>query len=86
VISKTRRGFWDRFARLPVPIQKLAITRFQRWRKEPFHPSLQFKELRPALWSVRINDNYRALALRESDLIVWFWIGTHSEYDRLITS
>jgi hypothetical protein len=54
------------------------------WLENPFHPSLSFKELAPDLWSVRINRQYRALARRKSDLVVWFWIGTHAEYDRLL--
>ena len=36
------------------------------------------------VWSVRINQNYRALGRRKGALIVWFWIGTHAEYDRLV--
>ncbi len=84
MISKARRSFWDKFAALPTPIQQIATSKFQIWRQEPFHPSIQFKEIRQSLWSIRINDNYRALGLREGDLIVWFWIGTHAEYDRLI--
>lgn len=82
--SRTRRSFWTQFAALPAPIQQAARAKFSIWREEPFHPALQFKELRPALWSVRINDNFRALAYREGELVVWFWIGTHAEYERLI--
>jgi len=33
---------------------------------------------------VRIHQEYRALARRRGDLIVWFWIGTHQQYERLI--
>mgnify|MGYP001553911487 CR=1 FL=1 len=84
MISKARRSFWARFAALPLPIQQIATSKFRIWREEPFHPSIQFKEIRESLWSVRINDNYRTLCLREGDLVVWFWIGTHTEYDRLI--
>jgi len=62
----------------------LARVKFSLWREEPFHTSLQFKETRPGLWSVRINDQYRALARRKDDLVVWFWIGIHAEYDRLM--
>jgi hypothetical protein len=86
VISKTRRSFWEHFARLPAPIQELAREKFDIWHAEPFHPSLHFKELRPGLWSARVNSNYRALARRSGDLITWFWIGTHAEYDRLVQS
>ena len=65
-------------------MRSAAKEKYKLWRSEPFHPSLHFKELRPGLWSVRITSNYRALALRDNDVVVWFWIGTHAEYDRLI--
>ena len=82
--SQARRSFWETFFLLPGPIQDIAKIKYALWREEPFHPSLHFKELRPGLWSVRINDNYRALAYRQKELVAWFWIGTHGEYDRLI--
>ena len=28
---------------------------------------------------------YRALAVKEDDNFVWFWIGSHPEYDRLLS-
>jgi hypothetical protein len=31
---------------------------------------------------VRIGDHYRALGLREGDIVSWFWIGTHEQYNR----
>jgi hypothetical protein len=84
VISKAKRSFWECFGTLPQHIQANARAKFDLWKTEPFHSSLQFKELRPSLWSVRINDNYRALAWRKGELVIWFWIGVHGEYDRII--
>jgi hypothetical protein len=84
VISKARRAFWQFVYALPPAIQELARAKFVLWQNEPFHPSLHFKELRPTLWSVRINDNYRALAVRKANIVAWFWIGTHAEYDNII--
>jgi hypothetical protein len=54
--------------------------------ENPGHGSLHFKELEghEALWSARVGRQYRALARRKGDLVVWVWIGHHSEYDRLI--
>jgi hypothetical protein len=69
---------------LPTDLQQQARAKYALWRREPFHPSLHFKELYENLWSVRVTLNCRALARRRGDLIVWFWIGTHAEYDRLI--
>ena len=79
--SKTDPRFWKHFDALPADIQVLARQRFRLWQKHPFHPSLHFKELRPQLWSVRINQKYRVLAWQQDDLIIWFWIGTHNAYD-----
>jgi hypothetical protein len=28
--------------------------------------------------------SYRALAVDAQENVVWFWIGTHAEYDRLV--
>jgi hypothetical protein len=39
-------------------------------------------EFDPRAWSVRVTLNYRAVALREKDSWVWFWIGTHRDFDR----
>jgi len=36
------------------------------------------------IYSVRIGLGYRALAVMKSGRIVWYWIGSHSEYDRLV--
>jgi hypothetical protein len=53
--------------------------------QNPFHPSLHFKHLDPVrgIWSVRVGIGYRALGIREADKITWFWIGSHSDYDKL---
>ena len=57
------------------------------WRADPFHPSLQFKEVKPEIWSARVTGSYRTLGRRRRDepgLILWFWIGTHGDYDKLL--
>ena len=84
MIDKTDPAFWLAFARLPRDVQDAARQKHRLWLENPFHPSLHFKELAPGLWSARINKQYRALGRRRADLVVWFWIGTHAEYDRLI--
>lgn len=86
MISRTTKTFWERLDRLPSALQKLARKQFKLWKKHPFHPSLHFKEVVPNLWSVRVNVQYRALARRKGDLIVWFWIGNHEEYEKLIAN
>jgi len=33
---------------------------------------------------VRVGLHYRALAVEHEDSIVWFWVGPHAPYNRLI--
>lgn len=77
--------FWKHYARLPVEVQRLADKNFELLKANQNHPSLDFKKVgrNRQLWSVRVGDHYRALGLDKSEETVWFWIGTHAEYDRL---
>lgn len=86
MISKATSQFWQHYAELPVDIQRLADKAYAIWSRDPSHGSLYFKKLagHDALWSVRIGRQYRALARRRGNLVVWVWIGHHSEYDRLV--
>jgi hypothetical protein len=84
VISRAHRRFWDCFNKLPAKVQTVAREKYRLWQGDPFHPPLQFKPLLADVWSVRIGQNYRALARRHDDMAVWFWIGTHEEYNKLI--
>ena len=84
--SRTHRRFWHEFNRLPAHVQCLAREKFQLWLRDPFHPSMQFKPLVGNVWSVRIGDHYRAVAQKHGDLVVWFWIGTHEDYNNFVRS
>ena len=75
--------FWTLYDHLPVEVQALADKQFALFSKDPFHPSLRFKQVGP-LWSVRVSYSYRALAVKNGDELTWFWIGTHSDYDKLL--
>jgi hypothetical protein len=81
VIGKTQRRFWKHFDALPPGVQKLAREKYALWKRDPRHPSLHFEERRNGICVVRIGDHDRALGLREGDVIGWFWIGTHEEYN-----
>jgi hypothetical protein len=69
---------------LPIEIRKLADKNFQLLKNDAAHPSLQFKKV-GKLWSARVGSDYRALATRIEGGFLWVWIGTHVEYDRLIS-
>lgn len=76
--------FWRHYERLPEHVRSLADKNFLLLKGDPHHPSLHFKRLKASLWSVRVGRGYRALGTEEGDTVVWFWIGSHADYDDLI--
>jgi hypothetical protein len=84
--SSTSKRFWKCYERLPERLRRLARKNFVLWKLNPGHPSLQFKEVSPQLWSARVGLDYRALAAFDGTTYVWFWIGNHDEYLDLIAS
>ena len=75
--------FRDCYAQLPLPAGQLADDCFELLKKNPHHPSLHLKTV-GKYKSVRVGLHHRALAVRIPDGLLWFWIGTHADYDRLL--
>jgi hypothetical protein len=82
--SHTSKRFRDTYDKLPISIQQKALAQFERWKHDPFHASLHFYCVRDNLWSVRVDDNYRALGIMDGDAVTWLWIGPHTGYDHRI--
>jgi hypothetical protein len=84
--SKVTSRFWSLLEKLPAEVRKSAFTAYRTFKRNPYHPSLQFKRVSPSdtLYSVRIGLHYRALAMLDNDELTWFWIGSHADYDKLI--
>jgi hypothetical protein len=85
--SHTTKEFWNLFDALLKDIQGQAVKAYDAWNNNPNHPSLHFKSIHSTepLYSVRISRGYRALGLKGGNTITWFWIGSHSEYEKLIS-
>jgi hypothetical protein len=66
-----------------MTVRKRADTAFQLLKADPHHPSLHLKRV-GRFWSVRAGLHHRAVAVEASDGLLWFWIGTHAEYDKLL--
>lgn len=76
--------FWACFNRLPPQVQKIARKNFALWQQDPTLKSLGFKRIKDDLWSVRAGSGFRALATFDGGGYLWFWIGAHDEYERLL--
>jgi hypothetical protein len=83
--SSTTPEFWKAYAALSLDMKQQAQKAYKLWQENPSHPSLHFKKVGKNLWSARITDGYRALALKKGDDYYWFWIGSHQDYDALLS-
>ena len=83
--SLTRPSFWRCYAALDVTAKEAARRGYRLFVENPMHPSLRFKKLGgyEQIWSVRVNEQYRAVGERRGENIWWVWIGTHNEFDQL---
>jgi hypothetical protein len=75
--------FWRCHRELPQEVRQLADRNYKLLKADPSHRSLQFKQV-GQFWSVRVGLRYRALAVEAGSDLVWFWIGSHAEYDKLV--
>ncbi len=78
--------FHPYFSPLPPPIQQLARKNYKLWKSDPSHPSLKFKRIgkKTEAYSIRIGLDWRVVGVKSDDTIIWFWIGSHADYDRLL--
>ena len=85
--SRRTTRFRSLFEQLPGEVQQSARRAYVLFQRDPAHPSLQFKRLRAdrQTYSIRVGLGYRALGIRLDEALVWYWIGPHAEYDRLIS-
>ena len=83
--SRTTKRFRAALQDLPHGVRDQARSAYRQFQADPYHPSLRFKKVHPTkpIFAVRISRDYRALGVRRNDSMIWFWIGSHAEYDQL---
>ena len=74
------------YASLPEDVQMRAKRAYQLFQRNPSHPGLNFKkaDYQNDIYSARVGLGYRAVGQMDGEDIVWFWIGPHGEYDKLL--
>jgi hypothetical protein len=85
--SHTTARFRKAFQELPKNIQNRARKSYRLWKQNPYHKSLHFKQIHKhrQIHSVRVALGWRAVGVKKGDHMIWFWIGSHAEYDKLIS-
>ncbi len=86
--SRTTRQFKKHFKSLPITIKIQAVVAYRKWQTDPYQRGLFFKRVgkKMPVYSVRIGLDWRALGIIDGnqEKIIWFWIGSHAEYSKLI--
>ena len=85
--SRTTIQFRKAFAELPEQIQVQTRQAYRQFKQDPNHPSLRFKKIHSELpiYSARISKSYRAVGQLDEDTVIWFWVGSHADYDKLLS-
>jgi len=84
--SRTTERFRRAFGDLEPEVQRRARWAYALFRENPRHPSLRLERIhatRP-IYSARVGLGHRALGALEGDVVIWFWIGTHGDYERML--
>jgi mRNA-degrading endonuclease RelE of RelBE toxin-antitoxin system len=86
VISHTTKQFRKLLASLPKEVRQQAREMYVLWNDNPWHASLQFKRIHAVkpIYSARINKDWRVVCIRNGDTVIWYWVGSHSDYNTLI--
>lgn len=87
--SQITASFRKRYAFLPEEARKQARAAYRLFLANPFHRSLYFKQVHATepVYSARVGRSYRVVGVLEpGNVIVWFWIGPHEQYETLLAS
>ena len=86
MISHINLKWKKQYKQLPLEIRQIAKKQYKLFKESPYHSSLHFKRVHSnkPIFSARITLNYRTIGILTDNIIIWFWIGSHDEYERII--
>ena len=86
MISRLGPEFLEAFRKLDSATQHKVRRAYQLFKDNPRHGSLKFRRVRGTRnhYSAWVDDYYRVLGVVEGNVVTWYWVGPHDEYDRMI--
>ena len=79
-------SFIDAFSKLPNNMKDFVRDNFKRMVANPTSVNLKPVNAHRAsqfpVYSAQVGAKYRALAVKVGDQYIWYWIGTHNDYDK----
>lgn len=88
------KSYRDMYDKLPARVKEDATEAFAVFLVDPHHPTLENHELydskkgrhKKASRAVSVNRRYRALYVVDGPTNVWYWIGSHEDYNNFTGS
>lgn len=88
--SRWSSGFQYFFEELPERIQKSVLKVIRIWETDPRSNGLKLHPLKDnkkgqhknGSWAVSVNRQYRAIFVWDGPTALWYWVGTHNDYNR----
>ena len=70
-----------------MEIRQGAREAYHLWQQDSRHPSLHFKRIHATkpIYAVRVALGWRAVGVLRGDVMLWYWIGSHADYEKLIS-
>jgi hypothetical protein len=67
-------------------VRRQAREAYRTFQRDPANRGLRLKQVHPSrpIYSARVGLGHRALAVRDGETWIWFWIGSHNDYDNLL--
>ncbi|MEM6468205.1 MAG: hypothetical protein AAF802_01455 [Planctomycetota bacterium] len=90
--NRTTRQFREQYKRLPEFIKTRVVRSARAFHENPDNNGLRIHPIRPSrnrevlsdTMSVSITIDYRALFVMDGEIRIWYWIGSHSDYNNFI--
>jgi len=80
------KSFNECFVRLPAEVQRAATVNYNKLLANPQAVGLKIMPQTPGsfqIYSAQIGRAYRALAIKVSSYYIWYWIGSHEDYNNV---
>lgn len=80
------KSFRDSLSTLPSQIQQLAFQKYQTLLLNPQQVSIKQmpgNQRQFEVWSAQVGNRYRALSVKFKNQFIWYWIGSHEEYNKI---
>lgn len=86
MITRLDQAFLEGYNQLPRHMRLQFRKADRMLRNDPSHRGLDFKPVRPmsSVYSAVVDRSHRMLGRKDGDEIIWFWIGSGYDYERLI--